>query len=434
MAGLDLQRIRQSKLARNAGWMLAGQGFKLAVQAVYFTAIARSLGVERYGAFVGVVGLVGIFAPFGSLGSGYLLIKNVACDRARFRENWGAALQTTLLSSSLLFGFVLLLSRFLLPAAIPPKLVAFVAGSDLFGISVVGICGQAFVAFERMKWTAAFNVLQSASRMTAAIGLAACKSHPSAQLWASFYFVSTLVVAVIAVFVVMVKLGYPKFESRRTLAEVREGLYFSINRSAETVYNDIDKTMLARLGTLEATGIYGAAYRLIDVSFAPVWSLLAAAYPNLFRVGAEGISSTLRYAKPLLIRALAYATFLGFMVVAFAGIVHHVLGGEYQRSEEALRWLAMLPLFRTIHLFLSDVLSGAGHQGLRTAIHVGVAIFNVLINLWVIPAYSWRGAAWSSIASDALLAFAVATAVLLALRRSASLRADTKALQVGAEA
>ena len=36
--------------------------------------------------------------------------------------------------------------------------------------------------------------------------------------------------------------------------------------------------MLARLGTLEATGIYGAAYRLIDVSFAPVASLLTAAY------------------------------------------------------------------------------------------------------------------------------------------------------------
>src|SRR5262249_17948984 len=104
------------------------------------------------------------------------------------------------------------------------------------------------------------------------------------------------------------------------------------------------------------------------------------------------------------------------------------------RCEEALRWLAMLPLFRTIHFFLSDVLSGAGFQGLRTAIHVGVAIFNVLINLWVIPAYSWRGAAWSSVASDALLALSVAAAVFLALRRSESPRADTKALQVGAQA
>jgi O-antigen/teichoic acid export membrane protein len=429
-----IQQVRQSKLARNAGWMLVGQGFKLAVQAVYFIVIVRSLGVQNYGAFVGVVGLVGIFAPFGSLGSGYLLIKNVARDRTRFRENWGAALLTTLLSSSLLFGIVLLLSLFLLPSTIPLRMVMLVAGSDLFGTSVTGICGQAFIAFERMRWTAAFNVMQSASRMAAAIGLATLQRHASALQWGSFYLLSTMVVAVIAVFAVLVKLGSPKFESARTLAEVGEGLYFSINQSAETVYNDIDKTMLARLGTLEATGIYGAAYRLIDVGFAPVWSLLAAAYPNFFRVGTEGISATLRYAKPLLFRAMAYATFLGFIAVACAGIVPRVLGGEYQRSEEALRWLAVLPLCRTIHFFLSDALSGAGYQGLRTAIHVGVAIFNVLINLWIIPAYSWRGAAWSSIASDALLALAVATAVLLALRRSRTSPVGTKALEVGAEA
>jgi hypothetical protein len=30
--------------------------------------------------------------------------------------------------------------------------------------------------------------------------------------------------------------------------------------------------------------------------------------------------------------------------------------------------------------------------------------------LWIIPLYSWRGAAWSSIACDALLALALGTA------------------------
>ncbi len=49
-------------------------------------------------------------------------------------------------------------------------------------------------------------------------------------------------------------------------------------------------------------------------------------------------------------------------------------------------------------------LTGAGYQGLRTLAQVGVAAFNILINLWIIPAYGWRGAAWSSIASDGLLA------------------------------
>ena len=101
-----------------------------------------------------------------------------------------------------------------------------------------------------------------------------------------------------------------------------------------------------------------------------------------------------------------------------AGFVPRVIGPEYARSAEALRWLAPLPVLKGLHYFLSDSLTGAGYQGLRTAIQTAVAAFNILINLWIIPAYSWRGAAWSSIASDALLVCGVGAAVLILSRRS----------------
>jgi O-antigen/teichoic acid export membrane protein len=431
---MKLQLLPKSVLARNTGWMLLGLGLKLSIQALYFTVIARSLGVQNYGAFVGVVGLVGIMSPFGTLGSGTLLIKNVARDGRQFKKNCGLALLTTLSSSSILFGLVLLVSNFLLPATIPIRLVMLVAAADLFGTSITTICGQAFLAFERLKWTASINVLLSTMRLAAALILVALYHNPSALQWGSFYFGSTTIVAMAALGMVFVKLGVPVLNLSRTAAEFREGLYFSVSQSAQTIYNDIDKTMLARLGTLEATGIYGAAYRLIDVSFAPVCSLLAAAYPNLFRIGLGGISATLQYARPLILRALGYATFVSIALLAGAGIVPYILGGEYRLTVEALRWLAILPMLKVVHFFLSDALAGAGYQGVRTFIHVGVAVFNVLINLWVIPAYSWRGAAWSSIASDALLACGIGVAVLVLSRRSQTGTAGTKEFEVRAEA
>ena len=192
--------------------------------------------------------------------------------------------------------------------------------------------------------------------------------------------------------------------------------------------------MLARLSTLEATGIYGAAYRLVDVSFAPVASVLAAAYPNFFRVGLDGIPATLRYIKPLILRALGYATFVAVALLAGAGVVPLILGSEYQLTAEALRWLAVLPLLKAVHSFLADALTGAGYQALRTAISAGVAVFNVCINLWIIPAYSWRGAAWSSVASDALLVCAIGTAVFVLFRRSQHLPSRTKVIEARAEA
>jgi O-antigen/teichoic acid export membrane protein len=99
-------------------------------------------------------------------------------------------------------------------------------------------------------------------------------------------------------------------------------------------------------------------------------------------------------------------------------LVPFVLGPEYQRSVEALRWLAFIPLLRASHYFFSDALTGAGYQGVRTGIQAAVAIFNVLINFWLIPQYSWRGAAWASLASDGLLAIGIGLAVLILNRQS----------------
>ena len=416
--------LRKSRLARNTVWMTLGQGLRLVIQALYFVLIARSLGAVNYGAFIGVVALANIVYPFASLGGGNILIKNVSRDASLFGLYWGRALATTAISGSILFSAVLLLSHFALPASIPFRLVVLVAGSDLFGLSVIQLCGQAFQTFERLNWTATINVMSSTSRLIGALILVVVHHHPSALQWGYLYFFSTWVVAVAAMVLVLVKLGYPRFTLWKSVAEMREGFYFSASMSAQTIYNDIDKTMLARLGTLEAAGIYGAAYRLIDVTFVPIQSLLAAAYPNFFRTGVAGISATLGYARRLVWGALAYSVAACLAILLFAGVVPLILGPEYLFTAEALRWLALLPVLKVLHYFLSDSLTGAGHQGVRTCIQGGVALFNVLINLWIIPAYSWRGAAWSSIASDALLVFSIGMAAFVLARRARTVRLD----------
>ena len=398
--------------------MSGGQGLRLLIQAVFFTVIARSLGVGNYGSFVGVVALVGILYPFGALGSGNLLIKSVALDKKMFSAAWGSAIVTTAFCGAILIAIVVLISRFVLPPVIPMRLVLLVAVADILGLSLITIAGQAFQAFEQLQWMAAINVFLNASRLVGAVGLVLIHHHPTALQWGYVYLGCSALAATGASTLVFVKLGPPRLVLRRKLADLREGAYFSISLSAQTIYNDIDKTMLARLGTLEATGIYGAGYRLIDVSFAPVLALLYAAYTNFFRQGSAGIASSFSYARPLLLRAMGYALLIGIGILLFAGVVPYVLGAEYARTTEVLRWLSPLPVLKSIHYFLSDTLTGAGHQGLRSAIQTGVAIFNVLINFWLIPAYSWRGAAWSSIASDALLAISVGMAVFILSRRS----------------
>ena len=406
-------RLLQTKLARNSLWMTLGQGLRLVIQALYFVEIARSLGVRNYGAFVGVVALVGIVYPFGSLGSGNLLVKNVARNPSLFGVCWGRSLAITSTFGVILSSLIVLFSRLALPAEIPWKLVAMVAAADVVGLNLITQASQAFQAFERLKWTAVINILMSAGRFVGAAILVAVYPHPSALQWGYIYLGCTAAIAVISLTLVQKLIGSPRFVWKHISSEVREGFYFSASQASQTVYNDIDKTMLTRLDTLAAAGVYGAAYRLIDVSFVPISATLWSAYPNFFRAGTQGISNSFSYAKRLMWRAAAYSVAIFALLLLSAGLVPIILGPEYSDTAVALRWLAILPVLKSLHYFFSDTLTSSGYQFVRTAMQSGVAILNVGINLWIIPAYSWKGAAWSSILCDATLLLGVSSAVFI---------------------
>ncbi|MEB3181431.1 MAG: oligosaccharide flippase family protein [Nostocaceae cyanobacterium] len=399
----SLQRIKQSSLARHTLWMFISRGLRIFAQAFYFVIIARVLGVEQYGAFIGATALVAILSPYGSLGLGNLIVKNVTINRSLFGVYWGNALFMIFASAAILTGVLIGASRIFLPATISWWLIFLVAITDLLFIKLIDISGQAFQAFHWLSRTAQLSALPYITRVLAALSLVYLFPQPDAVDWAYVSLGSTAIAAIIAVSLVHFNLGAPKLQLSRIRPEILEGFYFSIGLSAQTIYNDIDKTMLARMASLEATGIYAAAYRLIDVSFVPVGSLLAASYAKFFQQGASGITGSLKFAKKLLPLAAMYSAVAGISLFFLAPVVPYILGDEYRVAVEALRWLAPLPFLKAMHYFAADTLTGAGFQGLRSGMQIIVAIFNVLINLWIIPLYSWRGAALSSLASDSLL-------------------------------
>jgi O-antigen/teichoic acid export membrane protein len=426
-----LDRIRGSLIARNTLWMLVGQTIRTFLQAAYFILLARTLGASGYGAFVGVTALVAILAPFASMGSGNILIKNVARNAKVFSVYWGNSLALTLVSALLLLVVVMGVSVFVLPSSIPFLLVLTVALTDLLFTRLTDVSAQAYQAFQRLGRTAQIQVLVNLCRLVGVVVLMlVLTGHTSAQ-WGALYLASTALSAWVAVWLVCRELGRPTVDASKL--ELKEGFYFSISLSAMGIYNDIDKTMLVRLSTLESAGIYGAAYRLIDIAFAPVRSLLFASYARFFQHGETGVRGSLGFAMRFVPLAAGYGLFAGVVLFVMAPIVPWVLGGEYANAVGAIRWLSLIPFFRSVHYFAADTLTGAGHQGLRSAVQVVVAVFNVLANLWVIPAYSWRGAAWSSLASDGLLMVLLWVAVWHLARKAGIERVDSVASTPGRE-
>lgn len=428
-----LARLRDSTLARNTFWMFLGQGLRLVIQAAYFVLIARSLGAQQYGAFIAVTAFTQIVAPFVGLGSANLLVKNVARDRSLLADYWGNGLFMVVSTAVAATSLVIVVGRTLLPSTIALPLIVLVAFADLLFARIVDLATVAFQSVERLARTAQLNVLISFCRLIGIAAIAQFARHPDARLWSQAYLAASAVTAMAAVLCVTHELTRPRLALWRIRPELHEGLYFAGGLSAQTVYNDIDKSMLARLSTLEATGIYAAAYRLIDVAFIPVRSLLWAANTGFFRAGSEGISGALAYMKRLLPRAILYSLLISAALMITAPLVPYVLGSGYAHTTEALRWLALLPLLKTLHDFEADCLTSAGYQGTRMLLQVIVAVFNVVLNLWLIPAYGWRGAAWSSVGSDALLVLMLCLALLLISASSRNTRPVTANLAVAGD-
>jgi len=411
--------ISTASLRKNTAYMLLAQAVRLVVQAFYFFLMARGLGPRQYGAFVAVVAAVAIAYPFVGNGSANLMVKNVARDQRLLPESLGSALLMTLASGLLLSVLVVPACLVALPAVIPLSVILLVVASDLVVYRFVDVACLAFQSVEKLGWTANLNVFASLTRL-AGITAVLLVARPTVIAWCVAYLAASAVCALVAIYCVLTRLARPAFSGLgRIRGELGEGFWFSTSLSAQTIYNDVDKTMLAHLATLDAAGIYAAAYRLIDIAFLPIRALLAAAYPSFFRHGGGGIAGSLRFTRRLMPKPVLYSAAVAVGMTLAAPLVPHILGAEYACTSQALRWLSLLPLLKTLHYFAADALTGAGHQALRTLMQVVVAGFNVLVNLWLIPAYSWRGAAWSSLASDGLLAMALWSCALLLRTRLA---------------
>lgn len=415
------ESLRQSSL-----WMISGQGVSMAAQAVYFILIGRALGSHEYGAFVGVAALIAALSQFSSLGMEMILVRNISRDRAAFARTWGHALVITAA------GFLLLLAaaRFYAHFALRPELrllVPWIALADgLFG-RLIQLAARAFQGAGRLAWTARLTALSNIARaVTAAMVLAWTRVHhihATAQLWTRVYWLSTLAVALFALALITLRLGLPRFLRIRR-ADLGEGLSFSLSSSSISVYNDIDKTLLVSLGQTSAAGIYSAAYRVVDAASAPVYAVYAAAAPRFFREGLHGAQRARDFSRMTLRRTLPYSLAASALLALAAPLLPLLFGPSFRGSADALRWLCLLPVLRALHYAWGSAITASASQWNRTATQFGAAAFNLCLNLFLIPRWSWQGAAAASLLTDGALAATSLFVLSHLIRRESSASQD----------
>jgi O-antigen/teichoic acid export membrane protein len=216
---------------------------------------------------------------------------------------------------------------------------------------------------------------------------------------------------------VRVLLGRSRVRLAEFRDEARQGFFFAASLASQTLFNDLDKAILARMDSLLSTGIYTAAYRIVGMAFLPIFALMSATFGRFFKSGQKGLEGSVRLAC----RIIPYSATIGLLasvgLYLFAPLVPVVLGQGYVNSVDALRLLSIIPFLKSLHYFAADALSGADLQGVRTFLQAFVVIFNVVTTVALVARASWRGAAWASVLTELLLVVVMWGAALLLRRR-----------------
>jgi O-antigen/teichoic acid export membrane protein len=405
------------RAARNAAWLLSSQTLTRLAAFAVGTMLARVFGAERFGEYMYVMTFVMYFAFLADAGLGRYLIRDGAREPGRAREFFATIGALRLGLAALVYG--LMLGAALLTRADGERLTFIaVAGLSLFTGALSGAFCSLFNAREEMRVTAVFGVVSTACNGVLVLAALA------AGLGLAGVFAATALANLPPLAYLIVewwrRLGRPRLAVDPPLwrAALRRSFPYALLGVIGLVYFRIDALMLTWLKGPEATGIYTAAYRLLDAVTDVPGVIVAAMFPALARLHIES--------KPVLKRAYLGAigtlTVLGLpvlvgMILLARPLILLLYGAEFEPSVLVLQVLAVAVFLIFVDTANTMVLYAGDNLRPVVLLSLVTTSANVLLNLALIPRYGEVGAAAATGLSTALSISIFTPVVLRSLRR-----------------
>jgi O-antigen/teichoic acid export membrane protein len=409
--------LTPAPLRRNALHMLGAQFSGSLLQGLQFILIARALGAHDFGLMAGVLAITSVLLPFSGVGAANVMVMRLARKEASPALYFGNALMVAAVSGTLLIALAALAGPLFLRDPSLLWLIVLLGVSEILVTKFIDIAAHVFYGLDRHAFSGSFYTLQAAMRLCAAVVFYFLLSQHGVMLWAAMHLGAGIAAAIIVMALTVKQIGMPTLDLRLALRELKVGVLFSIGLSANSVYTDIDKAVLARYASATINGQYTAAYRLVYMAFTPVMAVLMATQGMFFRAGAQqGLSATVRLALRMAWLGGVYCVGLAALLYLAAPLVAWALGPQYQLSVQILQALSLLPLVLMTQSVFSEALTGANKQRARSVAQVLVAVLCFGLNMALVPGLGWHGAVTATYASQAVLALAVVWIIWLSVR------------------
>lgn len=391
-------------IAKNAVLMTLASAGQKVISFVYFTIIARSIGVEGTGKYFFALSFTTVFVVFVDLGFTNVLVREAAKAKGRIQEFF-----SVILGTKLILGIVTYISAFvtirLMGYPIETRYMVYLSAVtmlfDSFHLTFYGVLR----AIGELKYEAiSITVSQFITLVLGSIFL--YFDFPLIYLILAFTIPSALNV-LYAGTVLRYKhdislIPVYNRESFRHLAGIT--VPFALAAILARFYSYFDSILLSRLAGDAAVGWYSIPYKITYAfQFIPL-ALVAALYPRfseyyehkkekLAFLYQEGIKYLLLFVCPIAV---------GISVLA-RDIVLQVYSADYLPSILPLQILMAGLVFSFVSFPVGAFLNACNRQKMQTGIVALVLAVNVVLNVMLIPVYGIVGAAIAALVGNIIL-------------------------------
>ena len=391
------------RIYKNTAYLGIAEVVSRVLQFVVMLYAARLLSQENFGKFSFAVSLSLIAIVLADLGINTLLVREIARSKglaSRYFVN--SFFIKAVLSFITYFAIVAALNILKYPQE--TRHIVYIIWLFTILSTFTELFYSIFRAFEMMLYDAFLKILRMI--MLASAGLYVLfKGYGVVAFSYTFVFVEAAVV--LAAFAIALK-KFIKLELKIDFSFIKslvmKAFPFGLAFAFGMIYFFIGSVMLSKIRGDVEVAVYSVAYNIaLAVLFIPT-VYTNAIYPVLSRYHKEGKAEL----KTLYEKSIKYLYISGLPIsvgifLLADRIIYSLYGRAYSGSIIALKIISFYLFIKFINFLLGTVLSSIDQQGNRMLGQGTTALFNILLNLLLIPKIGYIGAAWSTFATEIFL-------------------------------
>ena len=388
------------RIAKNTLVLFIAQVISMILGFFYTMYTARYLGAEGFGVLSFALAFTGIFGVFGDMGLSTLTTREVARDKSLAGKYLGNIAAMKLVLVVITFCLIAIAINLL---GYPEKtiLVVYLIALSIIFSAFTRMFNSVFQAFEQMEYQSIGGILSSVLMLAGAL-IAISQGFGVVGFAAIYFMVSTITMGYS--FVVCIwKFVFPKIEVdiKFWKDNFKAGLSFGFTGIFVTIYYWIDSVMLSLMKGDEVVGWYNASYRLMMVVLFIPSILNSVIFPKMsqfFVVSKDSLRIAYeRYFRYMIIIAIPLGigtTLLSDKIILF------IYGAEYTNSIVALQILIWSSVVIFIGGAFARLLESSNRQIVITRITAICMLENVILNLMMIPKFSYIGASVATVITE----------------------------------